>query len=124
MPPESTPETVRKFLSHLPLFQALTPHHLDEIAAGAKEIRLEKGETLFHRGDVSTGFHVVVFGQLQLSINSPQGGKKIVEGQIGGSVSRNPVFGFKMKGAKAGDKVVVSWVDNKGDKRSDEAVIA
>ena len=52
------------------------------------------------------------------------GGKKIVEGQIGGSVSRNPVFGFKMKGAKAGDKVVVSWVDNKGDKRSDEAVIA
>ncbi len=79
MPPESNQETVRKFLSHLPLFQALTPHHLDEIAADAKEIRLEKGETLFHRGDVSTGFHVVVFGQLQLSINSPQGGKKIVE---------------------------------------------
>jgi len=25
---------------------------------------------------------------------------------------------------KVGDKVVVSWVDNKGDKRSDEAVIA
>jgi hypothetical protein len=40
------------------------------------------------------------------------------------AVSRNPVFGFKMKGAKAGDKVVVNWVDNKGDKRTDEAVIA
>jgi CRP-like cAMP-binding protein len=79
VPPESNQETVRKFLSHLPLFQALTPHHLDEIAADAKEIRLEKGATLFHRGDASTGFHVVVFGQLQLSINSPQGGKKIVE---------------------------------------------
>ena len=52
------------------------------------------------------------------------GGKRVVDGQIGTSVSRNPVFGFKMKGAKAGDKVVVSWVDNKGDKRSDEAVIA
>ena len=52
------------------------------------------------------------------------GGKKIVEGQIGTSVSRNPVFGFKMKGAKVGDKVVVSWVDNKGDKRSDEATVA
>ena len=58
------------------------------------------------------------------SVTVEVGGKKIVEGQIGGSVSRNPVFGFKMKGAKAGDKVVVSWVDNKGDKRSDEAVIA
>ena len=52
------------------------------------------------------------------------GGKKVVDGQIGTSISRNPVFGFKVKGAKAGDKVVVSWVDNKGDKRTDEAVIA
>ena len=52
------------------------------------------------------------------------GGKKIVDGQLAGSVSRNPVFGFKMKGAKAGDKVVVNWVDSKGDKRTDEAAIA
>lgn len=52
------------------------------------------------------------------------GGKRVVDGQVGTSVSRNPVFGFKMKGAKAGDKVVVSWVDNKGDKRSDEAAVA
>jgi sulfur-oxidizing protein SoxZ len=52
------------------------------------------------------------------------GGKRVVDGQIGTSVSRNPVFGFKMKGAKVGDKVVVSWVDNKGDKRSDEAAVA
>ena len=40
------------------------------------------------------------------------------------SVSRNPVFGFKVKGAKAGDKVVVNWIDNKGDKRTDEAAVA
>ncbi len=52
------------------------------------------------------------------------GGKKIVDGQLGGSVSRNPVFGFKMKGAKVGDKVVVNWVDSQGDKRTDEATIA
>jgi sulfur-oxidizing protein SoxZ len=58
------------------------------------------------------------------SLTVEVGGKKIVEGQIGTSVSRNPVFGFKMKGAKVGDKVVVSWVDNKGDKRTDEAAVA
>ena len=51
-------------------------------------------------------------------------GKRVVDGQVGGSVSRNPVFGFKMKGAKAGDKVVVSWIDNKGEKRTDEAAVA
>ncbi len=47
----------------------------------------------------------------------------MVDGQIATSVSRNPVFGFKMKGAKIGDKVVVSWVDNKGDKRTDETAV-
>jgi len=58
------------------------------------------------------------------SITVDVGGKRVVDGQISGSVSRNPVFGFKMKGAKVGDKVVVNWIDNKGDKRSDEATVA
>jgi sulfur-oxidizing protein SoxZ len=51
-------------------------------------------------------------------------GNVMVSGQAGPSVSRNPVFGFKVKGPKAGDKVTVSWVDNKGDKRTDEATVA
>lgn len=51
-------------------------------------------------------------------------GKTVVTGQTAGSVSRNPVFGFKVKGAKAGDKVTVSWVDNKGGKRTDETAVA
>ncbi|NWG31791.1 MAG: thiosulfate oxidation carrier complex protein SoxZ, partial [Rhodocyclaceae bacterium] len=38
--------------------------------------------------------------------------------------SRNPVLGFKIKGAKAGDKISVSWKDNKGDSRSDETTVA
>jgi sulfur-oxidizing protein SoxZ len=58
------------------------------------------------------------------SITVEVGGKKVVDGIVGTSVSRNPVFGFKVKGAKAGDKVVVNWVDNKGEKRTDEAAIA
>lgn len=51
-------------------------------------------------------------------------GKTVVSGQTAGAVSRNPVFGFKVKGAKAGDKVAVSWSDNKGDKRTDETTVA
>lgn len=52
------------------------------------------------------------------------GGKLVVQGQTGTSVSRNPVFGFKVKGAKAGDKVVIKWRDNKGETRSDETTVA
>jgi sulfur-oxidizing protein SoxZ len=51
-------------------------------------------------------------------------GKTVIEGQISQAVSRNPVFSFRVKGAKAGDKVEISWLDNKGDKNSAAAAIA
>jgi sulfur-oxidizing protein SoxZ len=57
------------------------------------------------------------------SITVDVGGKRVIQGRPT-AVSRNPVFGFKVKGAKAGDKVVINWVDNKGDKRTDETTIA
>jgi sulfur-oxidizing protein SoxZ len=57
------------------------------------------------------------------SLTATVGGKTVVDAQMGGSVSRNPVFGFKVKGAKAGDKVVISWKDNKGETRTDETTI-
>lgn len=50
-------------------------------------------------------------------------GKLIADGQTGFSISRNPVFTFKLRGANAGDKIVVEWTDNKGDKRTDESLI-
>ena len=51
-------------------------------------------------------------------------GKTVIEGQISQGVSRNPVFSFRVKGAKAGDKVEISWLDNKGDKNRTETAIA
>jgi sulfur-oxidizing protein SoxZ len=51
-------------------------------------------------------------------------GKTVLTAQWGPSVSKNPFLQFAVKGAKAGDKVSVTWVDNKGDKRTDEAVVS
>lgn len=51
-------------------------------------------------------------------------GKTVVEGQISQAVSRNPVFSFRVKGAKTGDKIEISWLDNKGDKNRAETAIA
>ena len=51
-------------------------------------------------------------------------GRTVVEGQISQAVSRNPVFSFRAKGAKAGDKIEISWLDNKGDKNRTETAIA
>src|SRR5512137_1460346 len=51
-------------------------------------------------------------------------GKPVLTAQWGPSVSKNPFLQFSVKGAKAGDKVSVTWVDNKGDKRTDEATVS
>lgn len=48
----------------------------------------------------------------------------VLDAQFGPSVAKDPFVAFKFKGGAKGDKVVVSWVDNKGDRRTDEAVIA
>lgn len=58
------------------------------------------------------------------SVNVNVGGKVVLDAQWSGAIAKNPFLGFKVKGAKAGDKVVINWVDNKGDKRTDEAAIS
>lgn len=50
-------------------------------------------------------------------------GAKVLDAGMSGGISKNPYLGFKVKGPKAGDKVVVSWTDNKGDKNTAEATI-
>ena len=42
---------------------------------------------------------------------------------MAGGISKNPYLGFKVKGSKVGDKVVVNWVDNKSAKNTAEAII-
>ena len=57
-------------------------------------------------------------------VTAQHNGKTVMTAQWGAAVSKNPFLQFNVKGAKAGDKITVSWVDNKGDKRSDEATVS
>ena len=50
--------------------------------------------------------------------------KLVLSSEFGPSVSKNPYLAFKFKGGAKGDKVQITWTDNRGDKRTDEAVIA
>jgi sulfur-oxidizing protein SoxZ len=51
-------------------------------------------------------------------------GKTVLAAQWGTSISRNPFMHFRFKGGKPGDKVTITWVDNRGDTRTDEATIS
>lgn len=58
------------------------------------------------------------------NVTATHGGRTVLSAQWGPAVSKNPFMQCTVKGAKAGDKITVSWIDNKGEKRSDEATVA
>jgi sulfur-oxidizing protein SoxZ len=58
------------------------------------------------------------------SVAVTHNGRTVLDAQWSQAVSRNPFLGMRVKGAKAGDKVSVTWVDNKGEKRTDEGTVS
>ena len=67
------------FLRSLPLFTALDDAALMRLAVGVTAADTPKGTVLVRRGDPCTGFHVVVFGQLKVSLQTPKGDEKVVD---------------------------------------------
>jgi sulfur-oxidizing protein SoxZ len=57
-------------------------------------------------------------------VTAMHGDKMVLQWLWGQSVSQNPYLAFKFKGGAKGEKLTVSWKDNKGDSRTDEATIA
>ncbi len=57
-------------------------------------------------------------------VSASLNGTPVMTAQWGPSVAKNPFMQFTVKGAKAGDKVSITWTDNKGDKRTDEATVS
>jgi sulfur-oxidizing protein SoxZ len=58
------------------------------------------------------------------SVIATHNGKIVLDAQWSQAIARNPFLGFRVKGAKAGDKITVSWTDNTGDKGSVDAIVA
>lgn len=70
---------VDAFLANLALFREATAEELNRIAQGTRTLHVPRGETLFHKGDLPKGFHLVVYGQVKLAFTSPHGAEKVVE---------------------------------------------
>ena len=58
------------------------------------------------------------------NVSATWNGKTVLAAQWGPAVSKNPFLAFKFKGGAKGDKVQITWTDNRGEKRTDEATIA
>ncbi len=56
-------------------------------------------------------------------VSATHNGKTVLTADWGPSISKNPFLQFVVQGAKAGDKIGITWADTKGDKRTDEATV-
>lgn len=73
------PIPLRQFIANLPLFKGYAEADLERIAAGATRIRAQRRTIIFRRGAPCCGMHVVLFGQLKLTLHSLQGGQCVID---------------------------------------------
>jgi sulfur-oxidizing protein SoxZ len=78
---------------------------------------MESGQRRDAAGKLVPAWHIT-------EVTAALNGKQVLAAEWGPAVSKNPFLQFAIKGAKAGDKVAVSWKDNKGDSRTDEVTVS
>ena len=78
---------------------------------------METGQRKDSAGKVIPAWHIQ-------NVTATHNGKTVLTAQWGPAVSKNPFLSFKFKGGAKGEKVQITWTDNKGEKRTDEATIA
>ena len=78
---------------------------------------METGQRKDASGKVIPAWHI---SDVTASLN----GKQVLSAEWGPAVAKNPFLQFTIKGAKAGDKVAITWKDNRGDTRTDEATVS
>jgi sulfur-oxidizing protein SoxZ len=77
---------------------------------------METGQRKDALGKIIPAWHIT-------NVTASYNGKTVLAAEWGTAVSKNPFLSFKFKGGAKGDKVRITWVDNHGDTRTDEAVI-
>ncbi len=73
------------------------------------------------RKDKATGKPIPAHFIKELSL--VHNGKPAATVNLSVGVSENPLIGFRLRNAKNGDKIKISWNDNKGEKGVAEAVV-
>lgn len=74
------------------------------------------------RRDVKTG-QIVPAHYIQ-QVSATLNGRMVMNAQWSQSIAKNPFLGFKVKGARSGDRISVAWVDNQGNKNTTDAVVS
>lgn len=89
---------------------------------GAADVRvlmaheMETGQRKNSKGELVPAWYIK---EVTASLN----GKPALKAYWGPAIAKNPYMAFSVPGGKKGDKISITWVDNKGESRTDETVV-
>ena len=78
---------------------------------------METGQRKDASGKVIPAWHIT-------EVIVAHNGKSVMTAEWGPAVAKNPFMQLTVKGAKAGDKIAVTWKDNRGESRTDETAVS
>lgn len=78
---------------------------------------MESGQRRDPQGRAIPAWHIT-------EVSATLNGRLVMTTHWGPSVARNPFLQFTLRRARAGDRVAITWRDDHGDSRTDEAVVA
>ncbi len=68
-----------QLLGDFPLFADLKRNEIKRLARGAVSYELPRGRVLFHQGEACAALHLIVSGQVKLSVQTARGDEKVIE---------------------------------------------
>ncbi len=74
-----TRHSIPEILSRQRLFRSLGADELARLGKGTYEYRISKNEALFHKGDIPSGMHLVIAGQIKLFLPAANGAEMVVQ---------------------------------------------
>ncbi|MDO5086004.1 MAG: thiosulfate oxidation carrier complex protein SoxZ [Comamonadaceae bacterium] len=77
---------------------------------------MESGQRKGPSGDRVPAWHIT-------EVSATRNGQPVFAAQWGPAISKNPLLQFILDGGQAGDTIRITWKDNRGQSRSDEATV-
>jgi sulfur-oxidizing protein SoxZ len=78
---------------------------------------MESGQRKDASGGVIAAWHIT---EVAATLNA----RVVMTAHWGPGVAKNPYLQFTVRGAQVGDRVGISWKDNRGDSRSDDVLVS
>ncbi len=94
----------------------------DTTSGGVTEVKVLMSHSM-ETGRKKDDFNKLIPAHFIQLVTATLNGKPVLEAQWGTGISKNPYLTFRLKGAKAGDTVAVTWHDNLGQTGSGEIVV-